>query len=299
MRIQQTYNQLFTDPYSFQGMEHDDEVKGECKNYTTYFRTFDPRLARWLSLDPIVHQFQSPYTTFDNSPILYVDPTGSSAEDIIIKGGMKKEAFKELQSSVESELCLSTGEDGKLGYTSRNSDTPLSQDAQQLVNAIDDKTITVNLNADDTKWIAPGLAYVGGGFGGNTVTESTNEIEVSGGEDDSKVNLVVAEQFVNPRVLSTVDNEQGLNGSSTLHEVTEAYQGALIAQKTGESTKPMLNAGKDPNSVYSKAHLAATPQRSTIHGSSYDVNGEPTKVKANIVKMEYYTPKGTILVTYP
>jgi RHS repeat-associated protein len=59
-------------------MEKDPEVKGEGNSYTTEFRQYDPRLGRWLSLDPLMAQFpwMSPYCAFDNNPVLYVDPYG-------------------------------------------------------------------------------------------------------------------------------------------------------------------------------------------------------------------------------
>ena len=62
-------------------MEKDDNVKGEGNSYTTEFRQYDPRLGRWLSLDPLMMQFpdMSPYVAFDNNPIYYVDPFGLSA----------------------------------------------------------------------------------------------------------------------------------------------------------------------------------------------------------------------------
>ncbi len=78
MRIQLPYNQLFTDPYSFQGMEHDDEVKGDGNSYTTEFRQYDSRLGRWLTLDPLMSKYpdQSPYVGFNNNPIYFIDPSG-------------------------------------------------------------------------------------------------------------------------------------------------------------------------------------------------------------------------------
>jgi RHS repeat-associated protein len=59
-------------------MELDNEVKGNGNSYTTEFRQFDPRVGRWLSLDPLMSMFPSlsPYCAFDNNPVLYIDPYG-------------------------------------------------------------------------------------------------------------------------------------------------------------------------------------------------------------------------------
>ena len=67
--------------YAYNGMEQDNEVKGNGNSYTTEFRQYDPRLGRWLSLDPLMSMFpwMSPYVAFDDNPIYYTDPYGLSA----------------------------------------------------------------------------------------------------------------------------------------------------------------------------------------------------------------------------
>lgn len=63
-------------------MEKDAEVKGEGNSYTTQFRQYDPRLGRWLSLDPLMNKFpsMSPFTAFNNNPNVYKDPLGLASE---------------------------------------------------------------------------------------------------------------------------------------------------------------------------------------------------------------------------
>ena len=64
--------------YGFNGMERDNEWKGEGNSYTTHFRQYDPRLGRWLSMDPITHPWQSAYCSMDNNPINGTDPNGAA-----------------------------------------------------------------------------------------------------------------------------------------------------------------------------------------------------------------------------
>lgn len=73
----------------YQGSEMDNEVKpGDPLNpkdgnsYTTEFRQLDPRLGRWLSIDPKAGEmpWQSPYCSMNNNPILYSDPLGDIIE---------------------------------------------------------------------------------------------------------------------------------------------------------------------------------------------------------------------------
>jgi RHS repeat-associated protein len=64
--------------FAFNGMEQDNEVKGEGNSYTTEFRQYDPRLGRWASVDPARSEFpwQSPYVAMDNKPIIRNDVNG-------------------------------------------------------------------------------------------------------------------------------------------------------------------------------------------------------------------------------
>ena len=64
------------DRYLYQGSEMDKEIKGDGNSYTTTFRQLDPRLGRWMSLDPVFQAYQSPYNSMDNNPILLNDPLG-------------------------------------------------------------------------------------------------------------------------------------------------------------------------------------------------------------------------------
>jgi RHS repeat-associated protein len=68
--------------FGFNGMPKDDEVHGATgTSYDFGARILDPRIGRWLSLDPLAQRFphQSPYVAFDNNPIYYRDPDGKAA----------------------------------------------------------------------------------------------------------------------------------------------------------------------------------------------------------------------------
>ena len=63
--------------YGFNGMENDLEVKGYGNSYTTTWRQFDPRIGRWLSIDPVDHPWESPYAGMNNNPVVLSDPEGN------------------------------------------------------------------------------------------------------------------------------------------------------------------------------------------------------------------------------
>ena len=63
-------------------MENESNSLLENDLYSTEYRFFDPRLARWMSLDPLMDQFpwMSPFVGMDNNPISLTDPLGLKAE---------------------------------------------------------------------------------------------------------------------------------------------------------------------------------------------------------------------------
>ena len=90
MRLVHHYNlSLGTNRYGFNGMETDDEVKGEGNSYDFGARMYDSRLGRWLTIDPHASKYpaQSPFTFSLNSPILYKDPDGKDAIISIVEDG--------------------------------------------------------------------------------------------------------------------------------------------------------------------------------------------------------------------
>lgn len=64
--------------YGFNGKEKDAEVKGEGNSYDYGFRIYDPRIGKFLSVDPLASKYPgiTPYAFVANSPLMYVDLDG-------------------------------------------------------------------------------------------------------------------------------------------------------------------------------------------------------------------------------
>ncbi len=64
--------------YGFNGMEKDDEIKGNGNSYDFGARIYDARVGRWLSVDPMAGRYPSftPFGFAANNPIFYLDPNG-------------------------------------------------------------------------------------------------------------------------------------------------------------------------------------------------------------------------------
>jgi len=85
--------------YGMNGMEKDDEVKGAGNQLDFGARIYDPRLGRWLSIDPLQAKYAgySPYNFALNSPVFFYDKDGrdvgagitiknNSSQPIIFRG---------------------------------------------------------------------------------------------------------------------------------------------------------------------------------------------------------------------
>ncbi|MEZ4755614.1 MAG: RHS repeat-associated core domain-containing protein [Flavobacteriales bacterium] len=93
-----------TDTYrfGFNGMPSDEEVAGERNSYDFGARLYDPRVGRWLSLDPLLQEYPSigPYTFVMNMPIAARDPDGKR---VWLVNQKAVKAFRALISSYGNE----------------------------------------------------------------------------------------------------------------------------------------------------------------------------------------------------
>ncbi len=82
--------------YGFNGKENDNEVKGEGNQQDYGMRIYDPRLGRFLSVDPLSKSFPhyTPYQFAGNKPIAFID----------LDGGEDKHYSLEFNFSPDSKL---------------------------------------------------------------------------------------------------------------------------------------------------------------------------------------------------
>ncbi|NQX85045.1 MAG: hypothetical protein HRT67_03945 [Flavobacteriaceae bacterium] len=68
-------------PYGFGNKEEQDELDLDWHDFGA--RNYDAAIARWTTIDPITHFQQSTYTAFDNNPIYFADPSGTTTVNSI------------------------------------------------------------------------------------------------------------------------------------------------------------------------------------------------------------------------
>jgi RHS repeat-associated protein len=64
-------------PYKYNGVELNESLGLDL--YEMPLRQYDPAIARFTSIDPVVHHSMSPYNAFDNNPVFWADPSGADA----------------------------------------------------------------------------------------------------------------------------------------------------------------------------------------------------------------------------
>ena len=64
-------------PYGFNGVEENNSLG--LNMLETPFRQYDPAIARWTSMDPVIHFSQSTYNGFDGNPVFWADPSGADS----------------------------------------------------------------------------------------------------------------------------------------------------------------------------------------------------------------------------
>ena len=201
---QQLGSNYYNSPYKFNGKELDEETGF----YYYGARYFDPRISIWQSVDPLAEKFpdQSPYSFVFNNPMRFVDPDGRAPDDIIVKGKLAQKYVDQLNSS--SSLKITRNE--KTGKLSATGEAKTEHDIQ-LLNAIKDEKITVNINATD-KNKKDGKFIFGDSFDGS---------------QKKKNGVVVAKQTINPNHAEVIEEFVGMDkGSVAKHGTLESYFGA-------------------------------------------------------------------------
>ena len=105
--------------YGFNGKENDNEIKGSGNSQDYGMRIYDPRLGRFLSVDPITKQYPelTPYQFASNTPIQAVDRDGEEALFVrALVGAFVGGGVEFVSQIVKNGLqnTLGNGDDGKV-----------------------------------------------------------------------------------------------------------------------------------------------------------------------------------------
>ncbi len=172
--------------YGFNGKENDNDVKGEGNQQDYGMRIYDPRLGRFLSVDPKASKFadMSPYCAMANNPIFYIDPDG---QEIVVPGEADRKSILGYTSKALGGDYFSFNDKNQLQFTGNIKD--FKKDKKDLINGLlgvinADYTATIKMsgfNADETKMLDDqskpnALGEKGGGVSLISIDNKTNKI---------------------------------------------------------------------------------------------------------------------------
>jgi RHS repeat-associated protein len=122
MQVPNRFGSIEDYRYGFNGMEKDDEIKGEGNSYDFGARMYDSRLGRFFSTDILERKYSmlSPYAGFANSPIFFVDKDGNENIIYIVnvpdEKGKKTISDKEIQKRIDKANSILSKKAEKGGY---------------------------------------------------------------------------------------------------------------------------------------------------------------------------------------
>jgi RHS repeat-associated protein len=163
------------------GQEKDDEIVGSGNSYDFGERTYDPRLGRWLSIDPLSAKFPyySPYSAFANNPVWYVDNDGK--ENIVYLVYLPNKDNKITKQDASDMAAKANENYKKMGLNTRvvMVDKSITGGKEFNASKIDktDAVAVIGTVGDVTKYVTKqgGGDYLKGWSGGSEPERSQNE----------------------------------------------------------------------------------------------------------------------------
>ena len=108
--------------YKYNGKELQDELG--LNMYDMDMRLYDPAIARWVVLDPVIHHSMSPYNAFDNNPVFWADPSG--ADSIFSQGGT---SYSSITTATGGSVSAGGAGDNNTSNENKTSATSVTVDA--------------------------------------------------------------------------------------------------------------------------------------------------------------------------
>jgi|SRR5690554_45537 len=163
--------------YGFNGMEKDDNVKGQGNSYNFGARMYDPRVGRWLSIDPLEkkHAGITPYHYGYNIPTIMNDPNG---EDGIVTIDPENHT---VTLSTTVYLYGSVGEDGTATAAAYNENFK-SLDNTRAVQDPNDPDVTWIVKIDINYVYDESIANAKNNGGNPDIPEGSNTLRLKDGD---------------------------------------------------------------------------------------------------------------------
>jgi RHS repeat-associated protein len=131
--------------FKYNGIELDESLG--LNLYEMDVRSYDPAIARFTSIDPVVHHYQSTYAAFDNNPVFWSDPSGADSEPFF------RSRFLNKNGGFWSDLMLDNNNNKKDDNDKKNKDKKDKEEfnvleyiEKTLANAPENSATIINFN---------------------------------------------------------------------------------------------------------------------------------------------------------
>ncbi len=224
--------------YGFNGMERDDEAKGNGNSYDFGARIYDSRLGRFLSMDPRIEDFpwQTSYCFADNIPILFEDIEGEGT-------GVPASLSMIL---VNPTSALKTLDARSLAIAVRG-----AMDAAANANTAGLYDLCGGNHTDEYSSIDDQIAYNIGRLAGDVASIATGSTEVEGGSTTASVGLATGPGAL---VISTSGAAVAVHGvtvvvtaSADLAETTLALTNLYSKKPKADNNQNQPSANSNPS----------------------------------------------------
>ena len=177
--------------YKYNGKEYQDELG--LNMYDMDMRQYDPAIARWVVLDPVIHHSMSPYNAFDNNPVFWADPSG--ANSIFDQQGVSASSVTVMGSG----MTISAG-----GAGDNNTKLPQSNTSQNSSSSSN--------NSNDIVW-----------EGGDPNAVELDEVVVVNGDFEGAMNRGLQQAVNYIRNFNRLSGYGGSNSSGLPSYIRNAY----------------------------------------------------------------------------
>jgi len=232
--------------YGFNGMLKDDEIKGSGNSYDYGMRMYDPRLGRFLSVDPLAtsFSFNSPYSYAQNDVIRCIDidglekfeKTGNNSLLITIVYGIISDPSSKHKPLPQETNYKEIEADIKAAYTSGKT-TLSAADAKDL--GFGDGSTEVVINVEFNVSVAD--AGDGKDFFNKAKPENYILSYVGGGKEGVPAYQLGNTVVYNKDVYSA-ENTKGKDGSMISKDATKYYNDTQ--EKIGNKPITATTTGK-------------------------------------------------------